>query len=77
MEWGACGHKASPFSKMPTETSTDKGNPSLGFAVTPAAACVVSAGPWLDRGHYLGVVILCMFTNCKSSQIKCIEFRNI
>ena len=36
-----------------------------------------SAGPWLDRGHYLGFIILCVFSNCKLSQIKCIEFRNI
>ena len=34
---------------------------------------MVSAGGWLDRGHSLGVIILCMFTNCKLSQIKCIE----
>ena len=34
---------------------------------------MVSAGPWLDRGHYLGFIILCMFSNCKLSQIKCIE----
>ena len=27
---------------------------------------MVSAGPWLDRGHYLGVIIICMFkiANC-------------
>ena len=37
----------------------------------------VSAEPWEDQGHYLGVIILCMFTNCKLSQIECIEFRNI
>ena len=35
MSWGACGHRASPSSKMHKETSTLKGNSSLGFAVTP------------------------------------------
>ena len=78
MAWGACGHRASPSSKMHKETSTVKGDPSLGFAVTPALwHRVVSAGPWLDQGHYLGVIILCTFSNCKLSQMKCIDFRNI
>ena len=78
MSWGACGHRASPSSKMHKETSTLKGDSSLGFAVTlPLGPGVDSAGPWLDRGHYLGFIILCVFSNCKMSQIKCIEFRNI
>ena len=75
---GASGHRASPFSKRHTETSTDKGDPSLGFAVTPAPGapcgqCRALAG----LGAISRVIILCMFTNCKLSQMKCIEFRNI
>ena len=77
MRWGAGRHMANPFSKMHKETSTDKGDPSLGFAVTPAPGalcgeCRALAGP----GAISRVIILCMFTNCKLSQIKCIEFRN-
>ena len=58
MVWGACGHRASPFSKMHTETSTDKGDPSLGYAVTPAPGdpcgeCRALAGPGaLSGGHH-------------------------
>ena len=78
MGWGAGRHTANPFSKMHGETSTDKGDPSLGFAVTPSPGapcgqCRALAG----LGAISRVIILCMFTNCKLSQIKCIEFRNI
>ena len=58
MAWGACGHRASPFSKMLTQTCTDKGDPSLGFAVTPAPVvpcgkCRALAGPGaLSGGHH-------------------------
>ena len=58
MVWGACGHRASPFSKMHTETSTDKGDPSLGYAVTPAPGAPCGeyralAGPGaLSGGHH-------------------------
>ena len=78
MTWGACRHRASTFSQTHMDTSTDKGDPSLGFAVTPAPGAPCGQCRALaDRGHYLGVIILCMFSNCKLSQIKCIEFRNI
>ena len=55
---GACRHRASSFSKMHTETSTDNGDPSLGFAVTPAPGapygqCRALAGPGaLSGGHH-------------------------
>ena len=58
MAWGACGHRASPSSKMHKETSTIKGDPSLGFAVTPAPVapcgqCRALAGPGsLSGGHH-------------------------
>ena len=78
MSWWACRQRASLSSKMHKETSTEKGDPSLGFAVIPAPGapcgeCRALAGP----GTISRVIILCMFTNCKLSQIKCIEFRNI
>ena len=78
ISWRACGHRASPSSKMHKETSTLKGNSSLGFAETPVPGagcgqCRTLAG----LGAISRVIILCMFTNCKLSQIKCIEFRNI
>ena len=55
---GACGHRASPSSKMHKETSTVKGYPSLGFAETPAPValcgqCRALAGPGsLSGGHH-------------------------
>ena len=58
MVWGAGGHRASSFSKMHTETSTDKSNPSLGYAVSPAPGapcreCRALAGPGaLSGGHH-------------------------
>ena len=58
MVWGAGGHRASSFSKMHTETSTDKSNPSLGYAVTPAPGAPCGeyralAGPGtLSGGHH-------------------------
>ena len=75
---GSLRSQGIPFSKMHTETCTDKGDPSLGFAVTPAPGfpcgeCRALAG----LGAISRVIILCMFTNCKLSQIKCIEFRYI
>ena len=78
MSSGACGHRVSPSPKMQKETSTVKGEPSLGFLVTPApeswcGQCRALAG----LGAISWVIILCMFTNCKLSQMKCIEFRNI
>ena len=33
---GACGHRVFPSTKMHKETSTVKGDPSLGIVVTPA-----------------------------------------
>ena len=38
---GVCGHRVSPSSKMHKETSTLKGDSSLGFAAThaPGAGC--------------------------------------
>ena len=64
-----------PSSKMYKDTSTLKGDSSLGFAVTPAPGdpcgqCRALAG----LGAISRVIILCMFTNCKLSQIKCTEF---
>ena len=74
---GGLWTQGNPFSKMHTETSTDKGNASLGFAVTPApGALCAQRRACLDRGRYLGVVILCVLTNCKLSKIKCPEFRS-
>ena len=58
MVWRACGHRASPFFKMHTKTSTDKGDHSLGFIVTPAPGvpggqCRALAGPGaLSGGHH-------------------------
>ena len=58
MVWGAGRHTVNPFSKMHGETSTDKGDPSLGFAVTPAPVvpcgkCRALAGPGsLSGGHH-------------------------
>ena len=58
MVWGAGEHRASPFSKMHTETSTDKGDPSLGYAVSPSPGapcgeCRALAGPGaLSGGHH-------------------------
>ena len=55
---GACGHRVSPSTKMHKETSTVKGDPSLGFVVTSAsgARCGQSralAGPGtLSGGHH-------------------------
>ena len=61
-EWGdgvgAGRQRASPFSKMHTETSTNKGDPILGFVVTPAPVapcgeCRALAVPGaLSGGHH-------------------------
>ena len=50
MSWGACGHRVSPSPKMQKETSTVKGDPSLGFVVKPSPGarcgqCRCLAGP--------------------------------
>ena len=58
MSWGACGHRVSPSPKMQKETSTVKGEPSLGFLVTPApeswsGQCRALAGLGaLSEGHH-------------------------
>ena len=58
MSWGACTHRVSPSPKMHSETSTVKGDPSLGFVVTPAPGaqcgqCRAVAGPGaLSGGHH-------------------------
>ena len=74
---GGLRTQGTPFSKVRMETSTDKGDPSLGFAVTPApGAPCAQVRACLDWGRHLGVVILCVLTNCKLSKIKCTEFRS-
>ena len=58
MAWGAGRQRASTFSKMHTETSTIKGDPILGFVVTPAPVdpcgeCKALAVPGaLSGGHH-------------------------
>ena len=58
MTWGACRHRASTFSQTHMDTSRDKGDPSLGFAVTPAPGapcgqCRTLAGLGaLSGGHH-------------------------
>ena len=55
---GGLQTQASPSSKMHKETSTVKGDPSLGFVVTPAPVaprgkCRALAGPGsLSGGHH-------------------------
>ena len=57
-DMGACRHRASTFSQKHMDTSTDKGDPSLEFAVTPApgapcSQCRALAGPGaLSGGHH-------------------------
>ena len=61
-DMGACQHKASTFSQMHMDTSTDKGDPSLEFAVTPApgapcSQCQVLAGPGALSGGQLTMYV--------------------
>ena len=63
MSSGACGQRVSPSPKMQKETSKVKGDPSLGFVVTPASGVrcghcrALAALGALSGGHH----IMCVY----------------
>ena len=71
MVWGACRHRASPFSKTHTGLQINS-TLDLGFAVTHLllGTCVVSTRPWLDQGRHLGGHTIYLYKQCKMSKIK-------